>query len=372
MKHLRFPALALIIAMAFMMVLFIVVPKSDYSSSERRYLAEAPEIDLKSTLDGELGEEVETYLSDHFPGRNFFVGVNAYWNLITGRNAASDVYFGKDGYLIRSPESCGTEQLEKNLSCFDKFARASGLQSMLVMIPTAGDVLEDKLPNNHAPYRYQECLDIAKEKCGSMDVIELSEPLKEAAKSEQVYYKTDHHLTSTGCYEVYKELCRIKGHEALSKEAYTVNSYEGFHGTTWTSSGYWLTPADSIETWDSGTKLNVTISETGKEDVRSESVFFTDNLESDDLYTLFLDGNHELVHIQNPYAKGGSLLVVRDSYAHCLASFLAEDYQNIVLVDLRYYRGNTSELIQKYNVTELAFVYGLDSLLTDTNSAWLS
>ncbi len=370
MKHLRFPALALLIVMVLMMILFVATPKSDYSASERRYLANAPEPDMESILDGELSEEVETYLSDHFPGRNFFVGVNAYWNLFTGRNAASSVYYGKDGYLIRSPEDGGTEQLEKNLSCFDGFASASGLPSTLIMIPTAGDVLEDKLPNNHAPYRYQECFKIAENNCGFIDVLELSEPLKEAAVNEQVYYKTDHHLTSSGCYTVYKELCRLKS--KAPKEDYAVSSYEGFHGTTWTSSGYWLSPADTIETWESNTKFNVTISETGKDDVKSDSVFFKENLESDDLYTVFLDGNHELVHIQNPSAKEGSLLVIRDSYAHCLASFLAEDYKDIILVDLRYYRNSVSELIKKYNVTEIAFIYGLDSLLTDTNSAWLS
>ncbi len=370
MKHLRFPALVLLIAMASMMVLFVVAPKSDYSASERRYLANAPELDMESILNGELSEEAETYLSDHFPGRNFFVGINAYWNLFTGRNAASSVYYGKDGYLIRSPEGCGTEQLEKNLAFFDGFVSVSGLPSTLIMIPTAGDVLEDKLPNNHAPYRYQECLKIAKNNCNSIKVMELLKPLKEAAKNEQVYYRTDHHLTSAGCHTVYKELCRLNN--IAPKEDYAVNSYEGFHGTTWTSSGYWLTPADTIEAWESGTKLNVTISETGKADIKSDSAFFKENLESDDLYTVFLDGNHELVHIQNPSAKDRSLLAIRDSYAHCLAPFLAEDYKDVILVDLRYYRGSVSELIKKYNVTELAFIYGLDSLLTDTNAAWLS
>ena len=41
------------------------------------------------------------------------------------------------------------------------------------------------------------------------------------------------------------------------------------------------------------------------------------------------------------------------------------------LLDLRYYRGNVTQLVQDYGVEELLFLYGTSTLLTDTNSAWL-
>ncbi len=371
MKHLRFPAWALLAGMASMLLLFVLLPAQEYSSTERRYLADAPEATLESLLDRELGEDVEGYLADHFPGRNFFVGVNAYWNLLTGRNTAGSVYYGKQGYLIRPPESCPTEQLEKNLSRFNEFAASTGLPATLLMVPAAGDVLEDKLPDNHAPYRYKECLALAQDICGSMRVTDLEEPLEKASETAQVYYKTDHHLTSEGCYAVYGAFCEAQGREALPPDAYTVTSFDGFHGTTWTSSGYWLTAPEPLEIWDSGTEFSVTISEKGKDDVIADSVFFLQNLQSDDMYTVFLDGNHAQVHIHNPSADGGSLLVLRDSYGHCTAPFIAEDYRDVILIDLRYYRDSLLPLIKEYGVTELAVLYGLDSMLTDTNSAWL-
>lgn len=104
----------------------------------------------------------------------------------------------------------------------------------------------------------------------------------------------------------------------------------------------------------------------------SDSLFFTEHLADLDKYPVYLDGNHSLVTIENPAAEGGTLLVIRDSFAHCLATFLAQEYQTIYLVDLRYYRGSLSQFVTDHEVDELLYLYGMDTLLTDTNSAWLS
>lgn len=40
--------------------------------------------------------------------------------------------------------------------------------------------------------------------------------------------------------------------------------------------------------------------------------------------------------------------MIRDSYAHCFSTFLASDYQNIYLVDLRYYRDNLSQFVAEH------------------------
>ncbi len=370
MPKLRFPALALLFAAALMPVLFFLLPARGYSPKERRYLAERPEVTLESLAGGELGEALEGYLSDHFPGRDFFVGVGAYWELLTGRNTARAVYHCKDGYLIAAPETAGTGQLQTNLERFDRFAEKTGLPAALFLIPTAGDILPEVLPARHAPYRYAECAALAQEVCANLEVLPLGEALS-AAREEQIYYKTDHHLTSAGCYAAYSAFCRAKGREPLPRSAYTVTACEGFRGSSWASSGYWLARPETLELWDAGQPLRVTIQDFDKEDISAESVFFTENLASDDWYTVFLDGNHPLVRIENPGAQGGKLLLVRDSYAHCLAPFLAADYQEVVLVDLRFYRLSVSELIGRFGITELGFVYGVDSLLTDTNSAWL-
>lgn len=62
--------------------------------------------------------------------------------------------------------------------------------------------------------------------------------------------------------------------------------------------------------------------------------------------------------------------MIRDSYAHCFSTFLASDYQNIYLVDLRYYRDNLSQFVAEHPVDRVLYLYGVDNLVSDTNSAW--
>jgi len=77
-------------------VLFFALPKEKFSVSENRYLADAPTVSFKNFIDGELSQELEGdkggYIPDYFPFRSFFVGVNSYWNYLTGTTVANNYY----------------------------------------------------------------------------------------------------------------------------------------------------------------------------------------------------------------------------------------------------------------------------------------
>jgi hypothetical protein len=153
---------------------------------------------------------------------------------------------------------------------------------------------------------------------------------------------------------------------------YTVTYHEGFYGTTWSGSGYWLTPPDRVELWDAGVPVTVTVDDGAGETKTHNSPFFLKHLDELDQYPVYLDGNHALTTIENPNAPGGTLLVIRDSYAHCFGTFLAAQYQKVYLIDLRYFRTPVSEFLWEHPADRMLVLYGVDNLLTDNNSAWLS
>ncbi len=373
MKRIRLATWAVMGVTGLVFVLFCLLPEKTYSETEKRYLAEAPQLTWTALLNGDVSKHVETYLSDHFPARNFFVGLNAYWNLLTGRNATGSVYYAKDGYLLRAPETQDLQTLERTISNFASFAEKNDLPTWFLAIPESGYILSDKLPENHADYPDKAALLKVQQLCGSITYVDLETAFQSVADSEQLYYKTDHHLTSAGCYEVYTAFCRAQGRRPAARENYEISYSEGFTGTNWSSSGYFLTAPDTVEVWDALDDLTVTIIEAGEENIVKDTPFFLDNLRKSDQYTVFLDGNHTLITIENHRVNNGKrLLLLEDSYGHCLAPFLAGDYEMVVLVDMRYYRNPVSALIKDYDITEMAFVYGVQSLLTDTNSAWLS
>ena len=349
----------------------LFLPKKTYSEREKRYLAELPALTWAALEDGTAQTQWEKWLGDHFPARDVFVGLNAYEKLLTGRNALEKIYFARDNYLINAPTALDMALFTTNLQRFDNFAKNTGLPASLVLVPSTGSMKEALLPMGHGPYPDDQLFETARETVTAMTACDLRQQLAQADAAQPVFYHTDHHLTAYGAYTLYAAWREAQGLSARPQSDYTVTSYDGFYGTTWSGSGYFLTPPDTVELWDSGLTPTVTITDGGKDPVVSDSFFFPDHLQELDKYPVYLDGNHTLTKLENPDAPDGTLLVIKDSYAHAVAPFLAEHYSTVYLLDLRFYRGSVTEFVQEQGVDELLFLYGASTLLTDTNSAWL-
>ncbi len=358
--------------------MFFILPKEDYSSSEKRYLAEAPEVSLENFLDGKLttaleGGESGGYIPDHFPFRSLFVGINSYWNLATGSTASSGYYFCDDGYIITKPAD--TNRADRNLRLINLFA-ASFDEVYLMVVPSAGEMLSHKLPAVHNEYPdtgvYE---DILKNKAENIKFIDLREAMGDAVVSdEQIFYRTDHHWTSLGAYIAYGYYCEEMGLEFTPMDKFSVTQHPDFYGTTYSSSGYFLTEPDTLEIWENKNfrdSIKVTITE-GADVKEYDSMYFTSHLEEDDMYPVFLDGNHALVTIENSRAKSDdTLLIVKDSFAHCAAPFFAENYSKVIMVDLRYYKESATALAQTQGADDILFLYGMNNFCTDSNFAFL-
>lgn len=370
------PAVVFLIFIYGMALWFLFSPKTDYSSSEKRYLQKFPDTNVEKVLSGEFGSEFETFFADQFPQRNTWVGLNAYTALAEGNNGASGVYNCKNGYLINKPVSTDNN-LDKNVGAVVDFAKTIDAPATVMLVPSTGYIADDVLPTFHDKYNDDEDISkisstLSKEKIGFVD-------LRERFKSEykngsQLYYKTDHHWTTKGAYTGYQELCKALGITPIDDSTLKKDSYPDFYGTTYSSSGFWLTPPDNIEIWsnpkNSDKNISVKITE-GANVKTSGSMYFTDHLKEDDKYPVFIDGNHALTEITNTNAKNGTILLIKDSFSHSLAPFLAENYSKVVLVDLRYYKESVSQLVSTYNPEQVVVLYGIDNLATDTDIVWL-
>lgn len=370
------PAVVFLIFIYGMALWFLFSPKTDYSSSEKRYLQKFPDANVEKVLSGDFGSEFETFFADQFPQRNTWVGLNAYTTLAEGNNGASGVYNCKNGYLINKPVSTDNN-LDKNVGAVVDFAKTIDAPTTVMLVPSTGYIADDVLPIFHDKYNDDEDISrisstLSKEKIGFVD-------LRERFKSEykngsQLYYKTDHHWTTKGAYTGYQELCKALGITPIDDSTLKKDSYPDFYGTTYSSSGFWLTPPDNIEIWsnpkNSDKNISVKITE-GANVKTSGSMYFTDHLKEDDKYPVFIDGNHALTEITNTNAKNGTILLIKDSFSHSLAPFLAENYSKVVLVDLRYYKESVSQLVSTYNPEQVVVLYGIDNLATDTDIVWL-
>ena len=349
--------------------LFFARPKEAFSEREKRYLAEMPTLSAEALASGEFTEELGVYVADHFPGREFFVGINAYSDLLAGRQGTKEYLKTGDGRLLARPVEFESDILDANLTYINEFARdlaqtEAGIPVSLMLVPSSGAVLLD------APeYPDGEIISYVYERAETGHV-DLLEPFRASTDPGSLYYRTDHHWTSEGAFSAACEYQKSLGLPCPDREAYTQVRCDSFYGSAYAASGLWLTKPDDLELWYSGNMLQVD-NETGQ---INDGVFYLNRLEEQDKYQVYLDGNHSLVRIENlsRNADGRSLLVVRDSFSNSLGCFLADLYDKVILVDLRYYRLPLTDLLLDEGIDEVLIEYSVDNFLHDANLAFLS
>ena len=374
-RHPRAVVLLFIGIIVVMQAAFWLLPRRSFSENEKRVLSEAPQIDAAGIADGSVFRSIESYLSDHFPGRELWVGTNAYLVNVEGRGATEDIVRGTDGWLFTAPVSDDRETLWDNMQAITTFAEKQSVPVTMMAVPSAGAVVSDKLPALHLPYPDADLLEEARRIAGNtLHWVDLYTDFCSAEQPERLYYRTDHHWTSEGAYRAYCLLMEELGQSSVPRDDFTVEQISGFYGTSYSKSGLWLTEPDTLELWTgSDIQAVTTVYDANRADpVTREGMFFREYLEDADKYPVFLGGNHARVHIETNADSGKRLLVIKDSYAHALAPFLAEEYSTIDLIDLRYFKQQTiSSWLEENPADEILLVYGLSSLAEDKNLQWL-
>lgn len=370
MKRKTLPGILFLAILFLFSILLLSAAPKNYSPREKRYLTTAPQIDAQVLQSARLSQQLETWAADQFPFRDFFVGVCAYFDLLCGRNTAQDVIMGKDGWLFAAPADYDASRLAANLAAVETFASQEPAETCLLAIPESGSVYAEALPAFAPLYRDGELLAEISKILSFARYIDAAAVLEQGHGEEALYYRTDHHLTSAGSWRVYEALCTALGLEPFARESFTVERYEGFYGTAWSASGYWLHDADAIELWrwEGDQEVHVEIPENQTDHA---GLFFTEHLQNEDKYPVFLDGNHALTRLHNEAAPEGALVLVKDSFAHCAAGFLSRHYRDIYLVDLRYYKDPVSELVEQTGAQTVCIFYGIANLTTDSSLAWL-
>ena len=346
-------------------IALIALPKSDFSENENRALASFPEFSFSSLASGSYNSMIEEYTVDHFPARDFFVGMKTKFELLTGKKEINGVYVCKNGYYMdvyKKPQH--TKQFIDGVNELDSSLERAEVQLMLV--PTACCVMSEYLPKNADCYDQLETIDEIYSSV-SCRTINVSDILIENKDSRKLYYKLDHHWTTGAAYLAYAKFCE-KNFLALEKESdYDIVSVtDSFKGTTFSKVNDYSAKGESIERYDlPGLEVKVTYDDTGE---TSRSMYAPIYLEKKDKYSYFLNNLHYLLTIENENAKTDEeIVVVKDSYANCFIPFIASQYKKIYVIDPRNYNDVISDFVNEHeNVKTVLVLYNVGTLDTDS------
>ena len=359
----------------------LIIKDREFSPNENRYLAETPELSWDNILSGKFQDGLEDYLRDQVCFRDGWITVKTGIQKACGDTDIGGAYVGKDGYDFEkiTPEDVDEKQVDRNIKAVeDYFMTASETidkqKLSFLLVPTSGLVMQEKLPKNARLFDQEKYIDQVQKAMKDYNFVDVRDTLMDH-NEEYIYYKTDHHWTSAGACLAYDAWRERTGGEAETEDGLVRNVVsDKFRGSLYSK----ILDADSAydEIWTYGLQKDEAFGSkdctvTIDEKQQLDSIYDDEKLQEKDKYAYFLGGNYGQVHIQNQKAaskaKGKNILIIKDSFANSFVPFVTQDYENIYMVDLRYYNGDMKAYLQEHEITDVLVLYNVSNFISDRN-----
>lgn len=345
----------------FGLISFVLVPDKEFSDNENRYLAQIPNVEFDKVASGEFMKEWEAYVSDQFVGRDTYMLVGGKYKYYLGMKDINGVFIGKDGYMLSviDKNSVDHERIGKNINYINRFLSQCNENEKIedtafMLVPDAAILLKDKLPKGMDICWEQKLLEDIRNEIDNAKIILPENSM--VKMEEQLYYFTDHHWTGYGAYGAYMEYCKELGLTVNEATLSSVN--KEFYGSLY-SKVLFAEKMDEVVVDE--TKSDIKIIKDGTE----SALYDYSALDKKDKYLLFQGGNYGMVEIEGN--GEGVLLVIKDSFANSFVPFLTENYEKIIMLDMRYYMGNVAMLCEKESVSNVLVLYSLSNFISDEN-----
>ncbi|MCD8016735.1 MAG: hypothetical protein LUE97_02810 [Oscillospiraceae bacterium] len=346
------------------LLLFLLLPKRDFSQQENRYLASAPSFSFEALASGEFTQDFEEYVTDQFPLRDGWITAKAASELAAGKGQNNGIFLCGGDTLIEPFTAPESAKLDSAVSAVNALCGNIDVPVFLALVPTAAEIWADALPYGAANDSQSEII-AGIYSAVSADTVDICSALA-AHADEDIFYRTDHHWTTLGAYYAYAEICAAMGLEPTPLSDYTPRTVtEEFCGTSCSASGFtWVEP-DSITVYAEQGGAVITNYSGGE--AAAGTLYDESYLTVKDKYSYFYGGNTPLLTIETEVRDAPSILIIRDSYMDSLSPFMLDNFSEIHIVDLRYYRLSIAEYIEGNDIDSVLVCYSLANFCTDTN-----
>ena len=340
-------------------ILNFIIPSEEFSQNENRMLSKIPKFELEELIDGKYVEKLNNYINDHFIFRDIWIKLKSTEERALGKTENNNVYIGQDGYLFgKIKYTNGSKEKIKDLvNVINNFKKDTNITTYFMLIPTSIYIYQEKLPDFVETFNQEELIENVYNMTNDIKTISTVDTLI-ANKDKYIYFKTDHHMTSNGAYLVYLEFCKqaqiIPVTEYIKEEV-----SDSFLGTFDSKAQVLNQEKDKIVVYKNSNNIKgLTVS---YDKQTSNSIFNEEFLKQKDKYSYFLNGNNANVIVKTKINNGKKLLVVKDSYAHIMAQFFCQNYEEIHFIDQRYYNDSIEEYAIQNQITETIFLYNVST-----------
>lgn len=367
----RFAAVVLLLILLAGDGWLIFGPKQEFSAEENRTLETGPRFSLDTVQDGSFMKSAENFVGDQFLLRKQLVSLNTSIQLLLGKrdvaaNYSSNpveggVYFGKNGHIyeVLLPQKSGIFQ--QNSDALKDFSVKAGIPLYILPVPSGSQEQPENLPNFAPNHDQREELKILQSgQSAGTTVIDVFDALSLKKSGKDYYFKTDHHWNAYGAYEGYKALMNAMKLRVTPQNTFEYRTVkEPFYGTLYSKAIFSAQQPDVMQIPYSKSGGEIT-QQVGKKE--RKGIYWEDYLSQKDKYSVYLGGNPPVTVVKNPSAKGGKLLILKDSFANSMIPYLSTNFSEIHMIDLRYYNQDIYKYIKQNGIKSVAAIYSIKQL----------
>ncbi|HIX66176.1 MAG TPA: hypothetical protein H9736_08005 [Candidatus Anaerotruncus excrementipullorum] len=240
-----------------------------------------------------------------------------------------------------------------------------GVQVYNMLIPTA---VEFYLPQRYRDLSQSE-LEMIGYIYGQLDpAIKRVDAYGEIAQhtEEYLYFRTDHHWTGLGAYYAYRAFCQQAGFTPLELGDFETRRLDNFIGTMYaqTQDNTLLENPDYVDYYLFGQPYTAQMFPAGSPYVGTPWNLWGEYAQGVNSYSVFLQGDFPLIQVQTSIENGRKILVVKESFGNAFAPFLINHYEEVYVVDQRYFQLGLVDFIREHGITELCFANNIYAACT--------
>lgn len=390
------------------------------SESEKRVLTDFPEFTFQSFADGTYFAGIDTWFSDTFPMRDKFTLCNEKIkrlygfrkSMIHGEVVAGDEipeydypdstsqkdeeqtdnsdYIEEETTEAAEPAQQGEKfgsvyVLEDSAYAYYSFLKdnsdrytelVNSLSKMLegqsdlynMIVPTSIDIVLDGNIRRGltSSDQYAAIMYMQSRMNSSVKKVNVYSALK-ARKDEYIYFRTDHHWTALGAYYAYCEFVKSMGLEPNTLDSYECINMGQFNGSFCSQTGaaslknnpdnvvaYKPISTNSMKFLKKGAMINYNI------------ITDVSDWNKSSKYSAFIGGDNAYSQIHNPErTDGSSCVVIKESFGNAFVPFIADHFQDIYVIDYRYYSGTISDLVKEKDIGTVLLLNNVAATSTD-------
>lgn len=382
-------------------ILFFLLSKDKISMDEKRSLCPIPSFGFNQYKSGTFTDSLDLYYSDNFVFRNSLISIAGIIKENKGYKGEDIKYFtnqnaenkkgGINTNLLNKNDTINpADSMNQNdgpyesiksvvvcnkraIQCFggsrisaNNFAKlvkqyknefSNSVNIHCMAIPIGGDFY---LPNAINKKREKEFIDyLYSVLAPDANCIKAYEELQKHTK-EYIQFNTDHHWTGLGAYYAYEAFCKSAGLNCLPINYFTRKVIPEFLGTLY----YYTRSSELKENKDSVVYFKVPFAtqtymyKSGIENGAPSQLYY-ERASGGNSYGVFLGSDYPMMRCITPNKNGKKIIIFKDSYGNAFSPYLTTNFEEVIILDYRYFKGSVKNIVTKYGVTDILFAHNV-------------